>query len=286
MSPPSTLPSVASCIDTPASRSPNPVPPSPRVPRSSARTARRRVRPCRGRRPRLGIRARWPRTAPWPRSRPLRDDHPVAGAGHRRRDEPILGARGDADGAADHGPGAPVVPRRVARPTTANPISSHARWNASQSEASSSSVISGGRFRSTAITEAACRSLGVGREDVDREPCRPLPPVGGHDEDRVGRERHRDSVRHADDADVHAVPGPDQHVVVVPRRAARRITCSNSSAVTFPLRCSLIPALPPNGPRRPSGPPWRGRGPGAAPTADTTQIPAAPASSTSAAFQE
>ena len=35
--------------------------------------------------------------------------------------------------------------------TTATPMSSHARWNASQSDVSSSSVISGGRLRSTAI---------------------------------------------------------------------------------------------------------------------------------------
>ena len=64
----------------------------------------------------------------------------------------------------------------------------------------------------------------------------------------------------------------------------RRITCSNSSAVAFPVRCSLIPSLPPNGRTASTRASVARTGSGAAPTADTTQIPAAPASSTSAAF--
>ena len=47
------------------------------------------------------------------------------------------------------------------------------------------------------------------------EPRRPLPPVGGHDEHRVGGERHGHPSGDPDDADVHAVLRTDQHVLVL-----------------------------------------------------------------------
>ena len=120
---------------------------------------------------------------------------------------------------------------------------------------------------------------------MDGEPRRSLPAVGGHHEDGIGRERHRDPVRDPDDADVHPVAGSDEDVPVGgPQTPQDHLLEQLRRRLAGQLLAHPVPASPSARSTTSRSARVAATGSDAATTAEITATPAAPAWITAGAF--